>query len=484
MSAGTDLIAPGARLVDAGTGTVLAGTGLAGAVGTVTVALDRLPPGAVFARTGLTLDATLRYLGCWAARRPVALIDPALHPATLAELVRRFAPAALVGLDEGGTGASAGEVPPGYAWHTPAGLGPCWLREQVPAVPAPHPDLAVLLATSGSTGSPKLVRLSRAAIAANASAIARSLGIDAGQIAPTSLPLFYSYGMSVLNSHLAAGATVVVIDGGVLAREFWQAVDRYRATSLAGVPYHYEMLARIRWSPAQHPSLRVLTQAGGRLRDELILAYHEQIQAVGGRFHVMWGQTEAGPRMSTLPADRLPAKVGSPGCALPGGSLSVRGDDGTETTEPGAVGEIVYRGPNVMMGYAQTAADLAAPDELGGVLYTGDLGYLDADGMLFLTGRLKRIGKIFGVRVNLDDIEKLAGLAGADLAGPVAAVPAGDKVVLWCAGDPDAPHRAELAKMLAERLKLHRSGFDVRALPRLPLLSNGKVDYPGLEAAG
>ncbi len=478
----TSLVAPGARLVDATTGDTLTGDSLAGAVGAVAATVSSLPAGAVFARTGLSIRAALSYLGCWDSHRPVALLDPALHEQTLGDMVRRFMPAAVVGLDEGGAGADPGELPPGYERTVLDAIGPAWVRVAGVEAPPPHPDLGVMLATSGSTGDPKLVRLSRTAIVSNARAIAEVLHIGGDEIAPTSLPLFYSYGMSVLNSHLAAGATVVVVDGGVLSREFWAAVDRYQATSLAGVPYNYEMLARIRWSPAKHPSLRTLTQAGGRLRNELILAYHEKIQAVGGRFYVMWGQTEAGPRMTTLPADRLPEKVGSPGCALPGGILSVRTEDGTETRQAGIEGEIIYRGPNVMMGYAGSATDLSRGDDLGGVLATGDLGYLDGEGFLVLTGRLKRIGKLFGIRVNLDDIEKLVSRSAVEGVGPVAAVPSGDGVIVWCEGDVDATRRAELAKLLAERMKVHRSAFDVRAVDVLPLLSNGKVDYKALEA--
>lgn len=479
----TPLVAPGARLVDAATGDTITGEALAGAIGAVAAAVAGIPAGAVFARTGLTVGAALSYLGCWAAHRPVALLDPALDPRTLADMVRRFAPAAVVGLDEGGVGVSPGELPPGYERRVFEAIGPAWVRRgDAAAAPPPHPDLGLMLATSGSTGDPKLVRLSRTAIVSNAAAIGDALRIGTDEIAPTSLPLFYSYGMSVLNSHLAAGATVVVVDGGVLSRDFWAAVDRYRATSLAGVPYHYETLARIRWSPARHPSLRTLTQAGGRLRNEMILAYHEKIQALGGRFYVMWGQTEAGPRMSTLPADRLPEKLGSPGCALAGGSLSVRTEDGTETQRAGVEGEIIYRGRNVMMGYAETAADLSRGDDLGGVLATGDLGYLDEEGFLFLTGRLKRIGKVFGIRVNLDDIEKMVSRSAVDGAGPVAAVASEDRVVVWCEGDLDAARRAEITKLLAERMKVHRSGFDIRVVAVLPLLSNGKIDYKALEA--
>ncbi|WP_018353643.1 AMP-binding protein [Longispora albida] len=443
------LVADSARVIDAATGAVLTGADLSPAD-----LYDAVPPGAVFARTGQTVAAVRRYLGAFAAGRPVALLDPALAPETLAELVRRFEPAVVTGIGEGGAGADPGELPKGYV--TGDVLGEAWIRENAPEH-QPHPDLGVLLATSGSTGDPKLVRLSRQAIVHNAGAIAEVLGITDGEVAPTSLPLFYSFGMSVLNSHLAAGATVLVIEGGVLAREFWAAFDQYEATSLAGVPYSYEMLSKIRWTPAKHPSLRTLTQAGGKLRDELI----EKFSGLSERFYVMWGQTEAGPRMTTLPADKLAAKLGSVGLPLPGGAVSIED------------GEVVYRGPNVMMGYAETAADLARGDDEGGVLRTGDIGHVDEDGFLWLKGRTKRFGKIFGVRVNLADIEALVTGAGE---GPVAAVSGSECVVVHIEGV-DAGRAKEIQSLLAERLKLHRTGFDVRPIDRLPLLSNGKINY-------
>jgi acyl-CoA synthetase (AMP-forming)/AMP-acid ligase II len=464
------LVAPGARLIDPVSGEVLSGGVLHGRIATVEQAYAELPPGVIFARTGLSIPSVLRYAGAFAAGRPVALLDPALDPLVLADFIHRFEPAAVIGLSEGGPGTTPGPVPKPYLLVEHEALGPTWVRESASAA-RPHHDLAVLLATSGSTGDPKFVRLSRAAVLANAHAIGQALGIDGTEVAPTSLPLFYSYGMSVLNSHLVAGASVLVVDGGVLGREFWQAVEEYGATSLAGVPYHYEMLNRIRWTPTKYPSLRTLTQAGGKLRDELILAFHEKS---GGRFFVMWGCTEASPRLTTLPAHELPARVGSVGPALRGGSFTVRTDDG-ETAQPGVMGELVYRGPNVMMGYATGAVDLVRGDDHGGVLRTGDLGYVDADGYVWLTGRVSRFGKVFGVRVNLHDIEDRARDAG-----PVAAVSGPDKVVIYVEGITDEAARA-LVDRLAERLRLHRTGFDVRTIERLPQLSSGKIDYPGLE---
>jgi acyl-CoA synthetase (AMP-forming)/AMP-acid ligase II len=464
------LLHPGAKLVDAGTGEVLGGSALVDRACAVAGAYPRYPAGAVFLCFPVTVPAVLRYLGGWLAGRPMALLDPGLTGPLLADLVDRFAPALVVGPD---TAPDPAPVPDGYrAVHDPI-LGPIWQRIG-PGAPT-HPDLAILLATSGSTGNPKLVRLSRSAILANTASIVDALRIDAGEVAVTSLPLFYSFGMSVLNTHLASGATVVLSADGLVARAFWDAVGAHRVTSLSAVPYQYEMLRRLRFDPAKHPTLATLTQAGGRLRPELVADFHERMASAGGRLYVMYGQTEAAPRMTTLPAERLADKLGSVGPAVPGGRLSVRLEDGTQTTRTGVTGAVLYRGPNVMLGYAQTAADLARGDDLGGVLETGDLGYLDEDGYLFLTGRLSRFAKVFGVRLNLDDIESM--LRGY---GGVAAVSGEDTIMVWLEGA-GSDRTTACAAELAQRLGLHRNGFDVRSIDALPLLGNGKIDYRTLE---
>jgi acyl-CoA synthetase (AMP-forming)/AMP-acid ligase II len=328
-----------------------------------------------------------------------------------------------------------------------------------------HPDLALLLTTSGSTGNPKLVRLSGAAVRANAEAIVAALGITGDDVTPTTLPLFYTFGLSVLNSHLLAGATVVLERTGILQRDFWTAVNEHGVTTLAAVPYQYEMLRRLRFDPAKYPTLRTLTQAGGRLRTELVTDFAERMATVGGRLFVMYGQTEATARMAVLPSDRIADKLGSVGLPVPGGSFSI------------VDGEVVYTGPNTMLGYAETAADLARGDDLGGVLHTGDLGHLDDDGFLFITGRLKRIGKVFGVRVNLDDVERTLAPHGA-----VAAVAGDDKLHVFVEGA-DAAAAQVIRKELATFLDTHFTGVDVRGVEALPLMATGKIDYRALEAA-
>lgn len=470
MGAGT-LAAPGARLVDAGTGVVLGGAGLRRAIDRVKAALDRLPGGAVASRTAPRLPSVLRLLAAYETGRPIMLVPPRLPGPRLVELAASFGLRAVLGLaDTGADPAGADpindEPPAGYRRVDDPDLSG-WVCPGRPDV-CPHDDLALLLTTSGSTGAPKAVRLSAAALRANAASIGTALDLDEHEVAPTSLPLFYSYGLSVLTSHLLAGATVVLCDGGVLSAPFWRAVDGHGATSLAGVPHTYQTLEAARWRPGRHPRLRSLTQAGGRLAPPLVRRFADLAEAGGGRFFVMYGQTEATARMTVLPADRLADKLGSVGLPIPGGTVRV--DDGEDD------GEVVYEGPNVMLGYAERPDDLARGDDLGGSLRTGDLGRLDEDGFLWLTGRRGRIGKVFGVRVDLDDVER-----ALDAVGPVAALAEEDHVTVWSAGGAED---TEVTARLVREFGLPRSGFVVHRIAGLPRLPNGKIDYQGLHAAG
>ncbi|MDI6100492.1 AMP-binding protein [Actinoplanes sp. NEAU-A12] len=406
-----NLLHPSAKVVDAATGETLTPA----LIDAAAASLKDQP--LVFLPMPATVPAVARYLAALRLEKPVVLLDPDTDHTGL---IARY---------------TTGEV---------------------------HPDLALLLTTSGSTGDPKLVRLSRAAVLANAGQVAESLGITGDDVAITTLPLFYSYGLSVLHSHLLRGATVVLERTGLMRKDFWDAVGAHRVTSMAFVPYQYEMLRRLRFDPAKHPSVRTITQAGGRLRTDLVTDFAGRMDAVGGRMFVMYGQTEAAPRMACLPSALLDRKLGSVGQAMPGGAFTVSDD-----------GEVVYHGPNVMMGYAETAADLARGDDLGGVLRTGDLGRLDEEGFLFITGRMKRMGKVFGVRINLDDVERQF---------PVAAVAGDDRLHVF-AEDLSADEARALRTKIADWLGTHVTGVDVRTIEALPLLANGKTDYRALEAS-
>ncbi len=349
---------------------------------------------------------------------------------------------------------------PGLSWRVlPAGR----------VAPGPlGPELALLLSTSGSTGSPKLVRLSLANLVANAQSIAQYLSLGPGDRALTVLPPFYSYGLSVINSHLQAGATVVLRDLSVLTPDFAATVRDHRVTSLSGVPYTYQMLLRTGTLKGDLPALNTLTQAGGRLDERLASQVAQLSRDKGWRFFMMYGQTEATARISYVPFDRLEEKLGSIGWAIPGGHLDL----------DGATSELVYSGPNVMLGYALRQQDLALGNVLGGVLRTGDLAERDADGCFRIVGRLNRFIKLTGNRMGLDDLE---GQLQQHFALPIMVSGRDERLVVWMEGaSEDLVDAAR--KWLNTQYGVHHSLVRLRAVEQLPLLNTGKRDYQALKS--
>jgi acyl-coenzyme A synthetase/AMP-(fatty) acid ligase len=305
-----------------------------------------------------------------------------------------------------------------------------------------------------------MVRLSSSAVAANANQIVQALGLTPAERAPTTLPLSYSYGLSVLNSHLTAGASVILTAEGLMSRQLWKDLAEYGATSFAGVPASYDMLRRLDLESVFPSSLTTLTQAGGAMAPAMVTRMQDFITKRGGRLFIMYGQTEACARMAVLPPHDLPRCLGAAGLALAGGRFSVE------------EGSIHYGGPNVMMGYGQCRADLALGDQMGGKLDTGDLGRLDDDGVLWITGRVNRLAKLGGLRLNLDEVESLAARFG-----PAAVTDGGEVLVVTLAAAlPDGEQR----RSFAQSLNLHSSQIRWRAVEALPLTANGKIDHGAL----
>ncbi len=409
------------------------------------------------------------YLGALEAGHAVVLLDPDLEPSLKLSLIALYRPGLI--LESGDT-----ETPgrSGYRCGIPTEDGPSIWSSDEPAAGEIHEQLTLLLSTSGSTGSPKLVRLSRDNVLSNALAIRDALEIGSDERAISSLPFYYSYGLSVLHSHLAAGASVVLTDEKITSSAFWERVRATECTSFAGVPYMYMILDRLRLDNLNVPSLKTLTQAGGKLGNELIFRFHQLMSRRGGRFFVMYGQTEATARIAVLPHSCLPEKLGSVGKAILGGTLRVEQADG-EPAGPGQSGELVFNGPNVMMGYASGPDDLALGDAMHGELRTQDIGCCDADGFFVITGRSRRFAKLFGLRINLDEIEAML-----KVHGPTAVIDGENQLLIYCEHG-ESGHYAEYGTLLADRLKLHKTAFRFHKVDRLPLTSNGKIDYPRLQ---
>lgn len=408
----------------------------------------RLPQkGLVFLRVTNRVPTVVALLAAAAAGHAIALIDANLEAAKFDALVAAYQPDLI--LSEGETvktGLSGGPI---------------------------APELLLLLSTSGTTGSAKFVRLSAGNIAANAAQIAESLEIDTTDVGIGHLPLHYSYGLSVLTSHLAIGARVFLMEDAITSPSFWEKIADAGGTHFPGVPFHYTVLARFGLQVVP-PCVRTFTQAGGALDSRFQQKVQAGVAERGQRFYVMYGQTEAAPRMTTLPAERFTEKLGSAGIALPGSRLAILDESGAELPS-GATGQVHFYGPNVMLGYAKSRADMGLGDLSNGHLDTGDLGYLDAEGYLFLTGRTKRFAKIAGLRLGLDEIEKqIAAIT------PAATVDKGEKIIVFFEADVEADLKAHL-KAIALEYKIPPISFATRRLDALPRFESGKINYARLK---
>ncbi len=326
-----------------------------------------------------------------------------------------------------------------------------------------HPDLAVLLSTSGSTGSPKLVRLSAANLAANARSIATYLMLEADDRAATTLPIQYCYGLSVVNSHLMVGASLLLTDASVVEERFWEEFTAAGATSFAGVPHHFDLLDATGFAERDLPTLRTVTQAGGRLPPATVRRYALLGRERGFRLVVMYGQTEATARMAYLPAHLAAERPACIGIPVPGGDLRIDGE--------AEVGELVYSGENVMLGYAETPADLGLGRTVE-ELRTGDLARQHEDGLFELVGRSSRFAKLFGLRVDLDRVETLTAEQGVALR------------VVEHEGRLHAfvtTHRdLEPARTTVARLGLPDHAVELHVVAALPVTPGGKPDRGAL----
>ena len=341
-----------------------------------------------------------------------------------------------------------------------------------------YDNLALLLTTSGSTGSPKLVRQSYKNIKANTQSIVAYLKLDSTERPITTLPMNYTYGLSIINSHLAVGATILLTEKSIMQREFWNFFTEQGATSFGGVPYTYEMLDKLMFFRRKLPSLRTMTQAGGKILPALHRKFAEYAQREGKNFVVMYGQCEATARMSYLPPERALDKVGSMGVAIPGGRFElVKGLGSGEVGKLGSeeVGELVYYGDNVTLGYAECAEDLAKGDERHGRLETGDMARIDEEGFYYIVGRKKRFLKIFGNRVNLDETERLIKGQFRDLDCACGGVD--DKMKIFIT---DQAQVQTVRDFVAEKTHLNFTAFDVQFLATIPKNASGKTLYSEL----
>jgi acyl-CoA synthetase (AMP-forming)/AMP-acid ligase II len=415
-------------------------------------------------------DSLIAYLAAIEAGHAVVMLNPELDAGLKSRLIALFRPDFIIapishppeGIRPNG---------PEYSIAASPHASQLLLRSQEPQPYPIHPDLTLLISTSGSTGSPKLVRLSRRNLESNARQINQAVRITERDRAMITAPIFNGYGQSVVHTHLLSGGSFVLTRERVFTRKFWDFVSDSECNSIGGTPYFYQLLDRLDVDSPAATRLTKFVQTGGRLPEYLARKFHFAAAKRGGVLHLMYGQAEATARITGLAPELLPEAARSVGRVLPGGRLWVESDGAGRG--PMEEGELIYEGPNVMMGYATHPSDLQQGELPGGKLATGDLGYQDDQGLFYITGRKTRFVKLFGWRVSLDEVEELLAPLGA-----VAAVNEQDRIIVYT--EQRSAAFAEAVQQLSMRLRVHPSGFDIRATQSIPRLANGKIDYRSL----
>ena len=343
------------------------------------------------------------------------------------------------------------------------------------STPILHSELSHLLPTSGSTGSPKLVRHKYDNIEAAGLNISTFFELKETDRPLMVLPLYYTMGLSIVFSHLRVGATILITGLSMTDINFWKFLKDQQATSFTGVPYSFQILNLMRFFRMDLPHLELLTQGGGKMPTDLNIKFAEYCRDKGKRWIATYGQSECTARMAYLPAKWAVEKVGSIGIAIPNGELSLIDADGNPITTAHTEGEMCYRGKNVTMGYAREQADLALGDERNGYIRTGDLAYFDEDGCHYIVGRIGRFLKLFGMRVGLDECEQIV---QTDCGIECACVGTDEKMIVYIT---NADKQSDVKDTLVQKTHIVATSFQIRVIDEIPKNEAGKKLYSKLQ---
>lgn len=341
---------------------------------------------------------------------------------------------------------------------------------------APYPlneKLSMLLTTSGSTGSPKLVRHKYGNLEANAENVAKVFAWTPDEVGICDLPMNYTMGLNVINSHLVVGASVLMVKTNLMDPYFWEFIKENGGTSFCGVPFSYEIMRRVGFDKMDLPALRTLAEGGGKLTDKMFSWIASYCKNSGKRFCATFGTSETSARMAFLDPEKALEKIGSMGKAIPQGELflvdEAVGEDGSVT------GELGYRGPNVTMGYAVCKEDLLKDDEFCGEYHTGDIARRDPEGFYFIIGRMKRFLKLFGMRVSLDETERIL---KTQFSSDFVCTGTDKRMNIFTT---DASLKDQVVPFISAKTNLHHSAFRVILIDEIPRNEYGKVVFSALE---
>ena len=353
-------------------------------------------------------------------------------------------------------------------------LGYCLVKTDQPPYPL-HPDLQLLMTTSGSTGSPKLVRYKKGNLEANARNVAEAFSWSEYERPVCDLGIQYTMGLNVINTHLYVGATLLLTTANLMSSDFWDFVEKEKATNFTGVPFSYEILSRLHFEKMNLPALTTLAQGGGKLTAKRFREYASYAKEKNKRFIATFGTTETAARMSVLPADEAERRNGSIGKAIPEGELFLIDEGGSVQTRMEAEGELCYKGPNVTMGYAYNQEDLQKGDEWCGTFYTGDLARRDKDGFYYIVGRKSRFLKLLSYRISLDQCENLI----REQLEIDCACTGNDQQMEIYITENDCEEK--IIDLICNKTGLYRTLFKVIKIDSIERTSSGKIKYDRLK---
>lgn len=343
---------------------------------------------------------------------------------------------------------------------------------------SPYPinaKLSLLMTTSGSTGSPKLVRYKYGNLESNAKNASVAFRLKKDDRALCDLPIHYTMGLNVITSHLVIGATVVLTQSSLLSDTFWNIMNNNNITNFCGVPFSYEVFSKLRFTEMELPNLKTICEGGGKLTDKRFEELAQYAKNKNKSFFASFGTTETSARMSVLPPELALNKIGSIGKAIPEGKLYLLNSDGSKIEKIEAEGELGYSGPNVTMGYALCKEDLLKGDEWNGEYRTGDIAYRDADGCYFIIGRTSRFLKLYGLRISLDRVELLirnqfdieCACDGTD-----------DRMEIYIT---EKKFQGKVIPYISKKINLQPTVFHLNVIDEIPKSENGKIKYSVLK---
>ena len=332
-------------------------------------------------------------------------------------------------------------------------------------------DIGLLVTTSGSTGSVKFVRQTYTNLKFNTLSIINYLKLNDKNITITTLPLSYTFGMSIINTHLKVGSKILITNRSLFTKEFWKLFKNNNINTIYGVPYTFEVLDKLNFFSKNSFNLKLIAQAGGKISDDLQKKIGNYSNKYNKKFFIMYGQAEATTRISYLPYQNVLKKIGSIGVPINGGKISLLSNNGI-INKKNSLGEIVYEGKNVCMGYASKKLDINKNDEWKGKIFTGDLAKRDKDGYYFIVGRKKRFAKLYGISVSLDEIENL--LKSKFSVSDFAVISKLNKILIYTS---ILKLKEKIINYLIKNVDLNINSFEIIFLKRIPKLVNGKNNY-------